>query len=66
MTFSAPAGVDPSGRRTGWRWSEFLHSHASATLACYFFTVESVPLHSLYALFFIKPGSIRGANIREQ
>jgi hypothetical protein len=35
-------------------------------LARYFFTVETVQLHSLYVLFFIKPGSSRAANIREQ
>jgi putative transposase len=47
-------GVDPSPGRTGPSWSEFLHSQASAMLACEFFTVETVLLHRLYVLFFIE------------
>ena len=43
----------PAPRRSGPSWAEFLRSQASATIACDFFTVETVTLTRLYVLFFI-------------
>ena len=47
-------GIDPSPRRIGPTWSEFLCSQASSMLACDFFTVDTVLLRRLYVLFFIE------------
>jgi putative transposase len=46
--------IDPSPRRTGLTWTEFLRSQASSMLACDFFTVDTVLLRRLYVLFFIE------------
>lgn len=53
------AGVGPSPRRDGPSWSEFLRAQAHGILACDFFTVETVRLQTLYALFWIEHGSRR-------
>ena len=50
-------GLDPSPRRTGPSWSEFLRTQAATLLACDFFTVDTVLLRRLYVLFFIEHGS---------
>jgi putative transposase len=47
-------GIDPSPRRSGPTWIEFLRSQAATTLACDFFTVDTVLLRRLYVLFFIE------------
>jgi transposase len=47
-------GIDPSTRRAGPTWIEFLRSQASSMLACDFFTVDTVLLRRLYVLFFIE------------
>jgi putative transposase len=47
-------GVDPSPRRSGPTWSEFLRAQATAMLACDFFHVDTVLLHRIYVLFFIE------------
>ncbi len=47
-------GIDPSPRRTGPTWSEFLRTQASSMLACDFFAVDTVLLKRLYVLFFIE------------
>jgi len=47
-------GIDPSPRRTGPTWSEFLHAQASSLLACDFFTVETLLLRRLYVHFFVE------------
>ena len=47
-------GVEPSPRRSGPTWREFLKSQASSMLACDFFTVDTVLLRRLYVLFFIE------------
>jgi len=52
-------GIDPSPRRTGPTWTEFLRSQASSMLACDFFTVDTVQLRRLYVLFFIEVNSRR-------
>ena len=45
------AGLGPAGERAGPSWREFLRSQAQSTLACDFFTVDTVGLRRLYALF---------------
>jgi len=52
-------GIDPSPRRTGPTWAEFLRSQASSMLACDFFTADTVLLRRLYVLFFIEVDSRR-------
>jgi hypothetical protein len=48
------AGVDPSPRRAGPTWQQFLTSQAHALLACDFFTVDMVFLKRIYVLFFLE------------
>jgi hypothetical protein len=47
-------GLGPAPRRTCPTWVEFLRSQAAITIACDFFTVETVGLDRLYVLFFIE------------
>jgi putative transposase len=47
-------GLDPSPKRTGPTWGEFLKAQATTMLACDFFTVDTVLLRRLYVLFFIE------------
>jgi len=47
-------GIEPTPRRTGPTWAEFLRSQACSMLACDFFTVDTVLLRRLYVLFFIE------------
>ena len=47
-------GLDPSPRRCGPTWGEFLRVQAETVLACDFFTVDTVLLRRLYVLFFIE------------
>ena len=49
-----PHGLDPSPKRTGPTWSEFLNAHPITILACDFFTVDTVFLRRLSILFFIE------------
>jgi transposase InsO family protein len=53
------AGLEPAPRRTVPSWREFLRQQASSTLACDFFTVETLTLRRYYVLFFIELGSRR-------
>jgi putative transposase len=53
------AGIEPAPRRSGPSWREFLRPQATTTLACDFFTVETISLRRLYVLFFIEVGSRR-------
>jgi transposase InsO family protein len=46
--------IEPSPRRSGPTWAEFLRAQATTLLACDFFTVDTVLLHRLYVLFFIE------------
>ncbi len=46
-------GIEPSPRRTGPTWSEFLTSQAKGLMACDFFSVDTVLLRRLYVLVFI-------------
>ncbi|MEX0666641.1 MAG: integrase core domain-containing protein [Acidimicrobiia bacterium] len=48
------AGIDPSPRRQGPSWAEFLRAQAKHVIACDFFRVATVGLRRLYVLFFIE------------
>lgn len=47
-------GIDPSPRRCGPTWGEFLKIQAETIVACDFFTADTVLLRRLYVLFFIE------------
>ena len=53
------AGVPPAPQRGQLDWRSFLRQHAATTLACDFFTVDTVLLRRLYVLVFIWVGSRR-------
>jgi len=53
------AGVGPAGERSGPSWRAFLRQQAHSMLAVDFFTVETISLQRLYALFVIEVGSRR-------
>ena len=48
------AGIDPSSRRAGPSWSEFLRAQAHAILACDLFHVDTLALRRLYVFFVIE------------
>jgi putative transposase len=47
-------GLGLAPRRSGPSWAEFLRTQARVGLASDFFTVETITLKTLYALFFIE------------
>src|SRR5262249_39023494 len=49
----------PAPRRLGPSWRQFLRQQATSTLACDFFTVETLSLRRFYVLFFIELASRR-------
>jgi putative transposase len=46
--------LGPAPRRRGPSWKAFLRAQAGGTLACDFFTFETVRLTRLYVLFFVE------------
>ena len=53
------AGIDPSMRRAGPSWTEFLRAQALAILACDLFHLDTITLRRLYAFFVIEHASRR-------
>jgi transposase InsO family protein len=53
------AGIPPAPRRGQLDWRSFLRQHAATTLACDFFTVDTVLLRRLYVLVVICLGTRR-------
>jgi hypothetical protein len=53
------AGIDPSTRRAGPSWTEFLRAQAHAILACDLFHLDTLTLHRLYAFFVIEHATRR-------
>jgi hypothetical protein len=53
------AGVDPSPRRAGPSWTEFLQAQAHAILACDMFHLDTITLRRLYAFFVIEHATRR-------
>ena len=53
------AGIDPSPRRSGPAWLQFLHAQAAGVLAVGFLHVDTVLLKRLYVLVFIEHGMRR-------
>ncbi len=47
-------GLKPSPGRSAETWTSFLSAQAAGTLACDFFTVDTIALRRLYVLFFIE------------
>ena len=48
------AGMDPSSRRSGPSWREFLRAQAQAILACDLFHLDTITLTRLYAFFVVE------------
>ena len=53
------AGIDPSPRRAGPSWSEFLRAQAHSILACDLLHLETITLRRLYAFFVIEHATRR-------
>jgi putative transposase len=53
------AGLRPAPRRVGPSWRDFHRQQAANTLACDFFTIETISLRRFYVLFFIELRSRR-------
>jgi hypothetical protein len=49
----ASAGIPPAPDRARASWRSFLRQQAASTLACDFFTVETLGLQRIYVLFFL-------------
>jgi len=53
------AGIDPTPRRSGPTWRQFLHAQASGIIAVDFLHVDTAALARLYVLVFIEHGTRR-------
>ena len=53
------AGIDPSPRRAGPSWAEFLRAQAHTIYACDLFHLDTVTLQRLYAFFVIEHATRR-------
>jgi putative transposase len=52
-------GLPPATQRDEYSWRAFIRQHATTTLACDFFTVETAWLKRIYVLFFLSLQSRR-------
>jgi putative transposase len=48
------AGIDPTPRRCGPTWKQFLTAQAHAVISCDFLTVDSILLRRVYVLIFVE------------
>ena len=53
------AGIDPTPRRAGPTWRQFLNAQASGIVAVDFLHVDTVLLRRVYVLVFIEHGTRR-------
>jgi putative transposase len=53
------AGIDPSTRRAGPSWTEFLQAQAHAILACDLFHLDTITVHRPYAFFVVEHATRR-------
>jgi putative transposase len=53
------AGIDPSARRDGPTWSQFLQAQAQAIIACDLLHLDTISMHRLYAFFVIEHATRR-------
>jgi transposase InsO family protein len=53
------AGIDPTPRKSGPTWRQFLHAQAAGIIAVDFLHVDTVTLTRLYVLVFIEHGTRR-------
>jgi putative transposase len=53
------AGIDPSTRRAGPSWAEFLRAQAHGIVACDLFHLDTIVLRRLYAFFIIEHATRR-------
>jgi putative transposase len=53
------AGIDPSPRRAGPSWTQFLRAQAHGILACDLFHLDTIALHRLNAFFVIEHATRR-------
>ncbi|WP_248960195.1 integrase core domain-containing protein [Sphaerisporangium perillae] len=51
------AGLEPAPRRGNDQWRDFIRAHAASTLACDFFSVDTVTLRRLYVFFVAEVGT---------
>ena len=58
------AGIDPSTRRSGPSWTEFLRAQAHAILACDLLHLDTITLRRMY-VFFVIEHSTRRVHIGE-